>query len=269
MALTPPCGVERQDLALRRRPSACRARRACAGSSSPTRRRPARPRGCPRRASAAARLAVTVDLPTPPLPEPTQITFLTARARPRGGRRGRASAGGPASPRAERTSKPTLTAATPSSARTRLRDGLLEVGADRAAGGGQRDDHVDARRRRGCRSSAPSRARRCAPQLGVDDRAERVADLVVGGHRHDSGKRGTPSKKNRRGPRAPPSRGRRDLLHCRLRPAASPPRRLSSDAAERLGERPCGVAGTSSKPVWTLTAPLAKSRRGPHDRLLT
>ena len=35
-------------------------------------------------ASAQARFEVTVDLPTPPLPEPTQITFLTAARAPVG-----------------------------------------------------------------------------------------------------------------------------------------------------------------------------------------
>ena len=34
--------------------------------------------------SAAARLAVIVDLPTPPLPEATQITFLTCASAPSG-----------------------------------------------------------------------------------------------------------------------------------------------------------------------------------------
>src|SRR3954466_2836238 len=65
---------------------------------------------------AAARLAVTVDLPTPPLPEPTQITFLTAASAPWGSP--------PWRPRrcwrvcfssAESTSKPTRTCSTPSS----------------------------------------------------------------------------------------------------------------------------------------------------------
>src|SRR4051812_21370689 len=68
---------------------------------------------------AAARLAVTVDLPTPPLPEPTQITFLTAASAPCGRP--------PWRPRrcwsvcfssAESTSKPTRTWRTPSSSLT-------------------------------------------------------------------------------------------------------------------------------------------------------
>ena len=38
----------------------------------------------PSAASAAARLAVSVDLPTPPLPEPTQMTFATCASAPVG-----------------------------------------------------------------------------------------------------------------------------------------------------------------------------------------
>ena len=38
----------------------------------------------PSAASAAARLAVTLDLPTPPLPEPTQITLRTCARAPSG-----------------------------------------------------------------------------------------------------------------------------------------------------------------------------------------
>ena len=48
--------------------------RACAGSRSPTRRRRPRPRRWPRWASATARLVVTDDLPTPPLPEAMSST---------------------------------------------------------------------------------------------------------------------------------------------------------------------------------------------------
>src|SRR3954451_9321436 len=73
----------------------------------------------PSDASAAARLAVTVDLPTPPLPEPTQITFLTAASAPVGSpsRRPR-RCWRPVFSCWVRTSKPTFTSFTPSSART-------------------------------------------------------------------------------------------------------------------------------------------------------
>src|SRR3954469_23123694 len=73
----------------------------------------------PSRASAAARFAVTVDLPTPPLPEPMQITFLTAASAPVGrpSRRPRRCCR-PVFSCWLRTSKPTFTCCTPSSART-------------------------------------------------------------------------------------------------------------------------------------------------------
>ena len=61
----------------RRRPAAG-GRRACAGSSGRRRRRRGRRRFSPRAASAAARLAVSVDLPTPPLPEAIASTRVPA-----------------------------------------------------------------------------------------------------------------------------------------------------------------------------------------------
>ena len=98
----------------------------------------------PSACSAAARLAVIVDLPTPPLPEATQITFLTWARAPSGSLRP-----------AELLLEPGLLAVGEDveadvdgvhalELGDVLDDGLLEVVADRAAGGGQRDDDLDA-----------------------------------------------------------------------------------------------------------------------------
>ena len=68
--------------------------------------------------SAAARLAVTLDLPTPPLPEPTQITFLTCASAPSGSVPRPSLRPSAAFSLSDRTSKLTLTPVTPSSLRT-------------------------------------------------------------------------------------------------------------------------------------------------------
>ena len=65
---------------------------------------------CPRRPARRRGSTVSVDLPTPPLPEPTQMTFCTCGERALGQRRrGRASAAARPSRWSERTSKATLT----------------------------------------------------------------------------------------------------------------------------------------------------------------
>src|SRR3954463_9776978 len=75
--------------------------------------------GRPSAWSAAARLAVTVDLPTPPLPEPTQTMFLTAARAPSGSPPCRPSrCWSPCFSSWLRTSKPTPTRSTPSSSPT-------------------------------------------------------------------------------------------------------------------------------------------------------
>src|SRR5256714_4751505 len=73
----------------------------------------------PSRASAAARFAVTVDLPTPPFPDPMHTMFFTAASAPVGrpSRRPRRCCR-PDFSCWLRTSKPTLTSRTPSSRRT-------------------------------------------------------------------------------------------------------------------------------------------------------
>src|SRR3954467_13023677 len=73
----------------------------------------------PSSVSAAARFAVTVDLPTPPLPEPTQMMFFTAARAPGGGPSRRPSrCWRPLFSCWVSTSKPTFTSRTPSRRRT-------------------------------------------------------------------------------------------------------------------------------------------------------
>src|SRR3954463_7257406 len=73
----------------------------------------------PSSASAAARFAVTVDLPTPPLPEPTQMMFFTAARAPVGSPSRRPSrCCSPLFSCWVSTSKPTFTSRTPSRPRT-------------------------------------------------------------------------------------------------------------------------------------------------------
>src|SRR3954447_13951398 len=73
----------------------------------------------PSSVSAAARFAVTVDLPTPPLPEPTQMMFCTAARAPVGSPSRRPSrCWRPLFSCWVSTSKPTFTSRTPSMSRT-------------------------------------------------------------------------------------------------------------------------------------------------------
>src|ERR687895_1319310 len=75
----------------------------------------------PSATSAAARLTVSDDLPTPPLPEPTQITLATWASAPSGSPSGRPSLRWrPDFSWSVSTSKPTLTRVTPSTADTCL-----------------------------------------------------------------------------------------------------------------------------------------------------
>src|SRR4051794_15231010 len=69
-------------------------------------------------ASAAARFAVIVDLPTPPLPEPTHTTFETCASAPAGSAPRPSFCWRPAFSLSERTSKATFTRVTPSRAPT-------------------------------------------------------------------------------------------------------------------------------------------------------
>ena len=136
-------------------------RRACAGSRSPTRRRRRRRPMWPRWASATARLVVTDDLPTPPLPEAMSSTRVRAdgsangMARPSawpwawlgagGGWPGRRGACSRSAARSSSvmTVKSRSTRSTPSSAATAPRDPVGDLGAQRAAGDGEGDRHGD------------------------------------------------------------------------------------------------------------------------------
>src|SRR3954452_16604462 len=72
-------------------------------------------------ASAAARFAVIVDLPTPPLPDPTHTTFDTRARAPSGSAPRPSFCCRPDFSWSERTSKATFTRVTPPSAPTALR----------------------------------------------------------------------------------------------------------------------------------------------------
>ena len=155
----------------------------------------------PSAASAAARLTVSVDLPTPPLPEPTQTTLATRRARRSG-----------SAPRPELLLQAGLLlvgedvegdvdAGDAGERADGVRDGGLEVAADRAAGSGQRDGDVD--RPVGAGVDRPDHAELddVLPQLGIDDALERLEDLVMGGHAIHSGKRVAVPRSGRAEPR--------------------------------------------------------------------
>jgi hypothetical protein len=68
--------------------------------------------------------------------------------------------------------------------RDALRDGLLEVVTNRAAGRGQRDDDLDAPVLLDLDRADHAEVHYRAPQLGVDDLAQPLGDLLVGGLRH-------------------------------------------------------------------------------------
>ena len=126
----------------------------------------------PSACSAAARLAVTVDLPTPPLPEPTQITFFTRASAPCGS----APAAEALLERlllgvAEHVEVDTRPRSTPSSAPTLLGDGLLEVRADRAAGVVSETRHVHAAVVARDDRADHAQLDDVLAQLGVDDAA--------------------------------------------------------------------------------------------------
>ena len=124
---------------------------------------------------------MTLDLPTPPLPEPMQITLLTWASAPSGSAPRPSLRPSAAFSLSERTSKLTLTPVTPSSSRTACVDAGLEVAADRAAGGGQRDHHVDDAVLVDVDRAHHLELDDVAPQLGVDDGSQRVDYLFLVG----------------------------------------------------------------------------------------
>ena len=134
-------------------------------------------------ASAAARLAVSEDLPTPPLPEPTQMTFATWASAPSGSPPARPSlrCSAPFS-WSERTSKPTLTRVTPSSARTASATAVwkwLRIGQP-----GVVSETVTSTTPSVVDVDGPDHLELddVAPQLGVDDGLQRLEDLLSRGH---------------------------------------------------------------------------------------
>ena len=103
-------------------------------------------RASPRAASAAARLAVTDDLPTPPLPLPTAITRVVAETSVGGACS--ASACGPAASRSRALFLGHLvvldaTVADAGQARDLRRHVVADLAPQRAGGGGERDLHRD------------------------------------------------------------------------------------------------------------------------------
>ena len=161
--------------------------------------------------SAAARLAVTVDLPTPPLPEPTQITFFTRASAPCG-----------SAPRPRRcwsvcfsesvsTSKSTVTAVTPSRAPT-----CSATASWKCERIGQPGVVSDTRT---CtRPPSPCSIARTIPSSTMSLRSsgsmtlrERVADLFLGRHL-ESVADGTAQKETHGAPKAPRVEGGEILL---------------------------------------------------------
>ena len=143
-------------------------------SSTPTR--------SPRSTSAAAMLAVSVDLPTPPLPDATATTRVAGSSRilaARGGRRGAGSRARP-SPRAhhvevERDARDALDAADVP------RDLVLEARPERAARHRERDRHVDVASARDDDVAHHLELGHGPLELGVDHELERLQDRVAVG----------------------------------------------------------------------------------------
>ena len=134
---------------------------------------------------------MSVDLPTPPLPEATQITLPHLGHRPLG-QTGAAQAflqlallGVGEHVESDRHFANSVQRLDRAGHRG------LEVAADRAAGGGQRDRHVDppavAELDRAHHPQLDDRP----PQLGIDHRLQRLEDLFARGHRVHCRKPGT------------------------------------------------------------------------------
>ena len=140
----------------------------------------------PSAASAAARLAVIVDLPTPPLPDATQITFFTWARAPCG-----------KLVAAQRLLKVRLLVVGEDveldgdgrdalDLADVLRDRVDEMGADRAARGGEGDDHAHAPVVGDVDRAHHAELDDVLAELGVDDGAKLVRDLLFGGETHPS-----------------------------------------------------------------------------------
>ena len=132
---------------------------------------------------------MTLDLPTPPLPEPMQITLLDLGQRTLG----QAAAAELAAQRrllvAGEHVEADVDAGDAVELAHGLRDAGLEVAADRAAWGGQGHHHVH--HAVGVDVDRPHHLQLddVAPQLGVDDRAEGLGDLFGGRHAIHSSRR--------------------------------------------------------------------------------
>src|SRR6266536_792071 len=105
-----------------------------------------------------------------------------------------------------------------------LHHSLLEVGADRAAWRGERDDHLDATVVQDLDRADHAEVDDALAKLGVDHRAQGFGHLFLAGHALDSGKHGEKGppclKRRRRGPKAPPAEGGEVLRHCRRETSA-------------------------------------------------
>ena len=124
-------------------------------------------------------MAVIVDLPTPPLPEATQITFFTWASAPAG-----------SLPRPSVCCRCRFLLVGedveadgdlgyPVQLGDLFGDGLFEVGADRAAGGGQRDDDLDPAVVADLDRANHAQLDDRAPQLGIDHGAQLLGYLIL------------------------------------------------------------------------------------------
>ena len=211
----------------------------------------------PRAASAAARLTVTDDLPTPPLPEPMATTRVV------GADGGLLLALGDVEPGplhgpplalgvelGPLDARPSLT---PGRDPTRARTSALELGPQRAAGGGEGDGDdggaVGAHLGRGHHAQLDD----VAAQLGVDHPAQRLHDVVgrwVAAGTHGF-YRSSPSKLGRveHGRTARPAQGARRQHPLRHLPRAGPLARRRSRRPR--WPRPSACTSTRCGPRWS------------------
>ncbi len=188
---------------------------------------------------------MSVDLPTPPLPEPTQSTFLHLRKRPLW------EASAPKLLRERLLLRVAqhvevhVHVAHAVERRDGLPNGVLEVGAHGAAGRGERDRHVDDPVRADLDRAHHVELHDRAPELGVDHRPQRVQDVVFAHGPIVANARGTPTVSSTGAAACARTRGRRGGI--------APPRRLRE---ERV------LLSTGESCAGRLTAPVSPHRSG-------
>ena len=166
-----------------------------------------------------------------------QTTLATCASAPSGRPLGRPSVRcRPCFSWSDRTSKPTLTAVTPSTALTALVDAGLEMAFDRAAGGRQRDRDVHGPLLGDVDGADHPELHDVAVQLGVDDDLQRLEDLISRGHAAHCRRRGSGGRE-----RTPARRAGRAAASIAQRRAAQPlrlepERRRDLASADAVGE---------------------------------